>query len=228
MTEVIDPAAEEAAVEAGFNPRAALRSVATSILVNAVAPFALYKYLAPHFPQGSILPLLYACAFPVFGLLFGLIRTRVVDMIAALALFGIVYTVGTTVLAGEVHRALIFGATQGFVIAALFFLSAIVRRPIVFYIARQFRAGNDPVARARFAAVNELDGGRTFFIATMVWVVGILFLSVASMVMAVEMQPAPYLLVNNILNTAVNIILAVWSLRFIRKRLEPLGAQVPA
>src|SRR5437868_731443 len=132
MTEIIDPAAETAAVQAGYSPASALRSVATSIIVNAVAPFALYKYLAPHFPAGSIMPLLYACAFPFAGLLFGLARTRSIDMIAMLALFGISYTVGTMVLAGEVHRALIFGATQGFVVAAVFAFSALIGRPIVF------------------------------------------------------------------------------------------------
>jgi hypothetical protein len=227
MTEIIDPAAETAAVQAGYNPRSALLSVLFSILVNAVAPYAVYKYFAPDFPAGSIIPLLYACAFPLAGLLFSLARTRTIDAIAILALFGITYTLGTMLLAGEVHRALIFGATQGFVVAGIFAFSAFIKRPVVYFIARQFRAGNDPVARARFAAVNEMDGGRTFFIATMVWVGGILFLSVASFAMALVMQPAPYLLVNNILNTATNIILAVWSLRFISKRLEPLGDKLP-
>src|SRR5262249_53666566 len=126
MSEVIDPGAETAAVQAGYNPASALRSVITSILVNAVAPFAVYKYLAPQFPTGSIMPLLCACALPFAGLLFSLARTRVVDMIAALALFGISYTVATMLLAGEVHMALIYGATQGFVVAGIFAFSALI------------------------------------------------------------------------------------------------------
>jgi hypothetical protein len=223
MSEVIVPEAETAAVQSGYDPKAALKSVTTSILVNAVAPFAAYKILAPHFVANSIVPLLYASAFPFLGLVWGLVRTRVVDAIAAFAIFGIAYTVGTTLLAGEVHRALILGATQGFVIAAFFLGSVLIRRPVVFFIARQFTAGNDPVRRERFAAINELDRSRTFNIATLVWTGGILFLSVASLTLAVLMQPATYLLVNNILNTAVNILLAVWSIRFMRKRLEPLG-----
>ena len=223
MSEVIDPAAEAAAAQARYDPRGALKSVIFSILINAVAPFAVYKFLAPHFAANSIVPLLYASAFPILGLVVGLVRTRTIDAIAIFALFGLAYSLATTLLAGEVHLALIFGATQGFVIAAVFLVSALIGRPILFFIARQFAAGNDPQARARFAAVNELDGGRTFFTATMIWTGGILFLTLASLGLAFVLAPATYILLNNILNTGVNIVLVVLTIRFIRKRLEPLG-----
>jgi hypothetical protein len=221
MSEVLVPAAEEGVVgpAQAFNPKAALGSVAVSIFVNGVLPFTLYKVLVPHFPAGSVMPLLYASAFPVLGLTANFIRTRTIDVIAIFALFGIVYSVTTSLLAGEVRRALILGATQGFLIAAVFFVSALARRPIIFFIARQFAAGNDPARRQNFAAVNEADGGRTMFIATMVWAAGILFLGATGLALAVVMEPASYLLVNNVVNTAVNIVLVVWSIRFIRPRL---------
>ena len=223
MSETIVPAAEEGVVPGGraLNPRAAFRSVALSIFVNGVLPFATYKILAPHYQPGSIWPLLYASAFPVLGLFAGLIRTRSVDAIAAFALFGLAYSIAATFLAGEVHRALIFGATQGFLIAAFFFLSALAGRPVIFFIVRQFVAGNDVAERARFAAVNEADGGRTFFTATMVWAAGTALLSTASLALALLMQPAAYLLVNSVINTAVNIGLVIWTIRFVRGRLEP-------
>ena len=227
MSEVIDPAAEAAAVQTGYDRNAALKSVGFSLLMNAVAPFAVYKILSPHFHPNSIVPLLYASAFPLLGLVIGLVRTRVIDVIAMFALFGIAYTLGTTLLAGEVHLALIFGATQGFVIAAGFLVSALINKPILFFIARQFTAGNDPAARARFAAIHELDGGRTFFAATMLWVVGILFQSGASLGLAFVLQPATYILVNNIINIAANIVLVVITIRFVRGRLEPLGDKLP-
>src|SRR6185295_11820493 len=121
MSEVLVPAAEEAVVvgDPAFDPKTALRSVGISIFVNGVLPFAVYKILAPHFPSGSIIPLLYASAFPVIALTVGFIRTRIVDAIAIFALFGIVYSVATTLLAGEVRLALILGATQGFLIAGV-------------------------------------------------------------------------------------------------------------
>ncbi len=221
MSEVLVPAAEEAVVGSAqaFDAKTAMRSVGLSIFVNGVLPFALYKILAPHFPAGSVVPLLYASAFPLLGLTFGFIRTRVVDAIAIFALFGIVYSVATMLLAGEVRLALILGSTQGFLIAGVFFVSALIRRPILFFMVRQFVAGNDLERRARFAAVDEADGGRTFFTATMVWAVGIMVLGATALGLALTLAPATYLLVNNIVNTAVNVILLVWTVRFVRGRL---------
>ena len=220
MSEVLVPAAEEAVVEDAFNPRAALFSVLASIVINGVLPFALYKFLAPRFPAGSVMPLLYASAFPVVGLTINFIRTRVIDTIAILSLFGIVYSVATTVLAGEVRLAMILGSTQGFLIAALFFVSALVGRPIFYFMVRQFVAGNDPARRQRFADVDQADGGRTFYVATMVWAAGIALLGAIALALATMLPPATYLLVNNIVNTAVNVVLLIWTIRFVRQRLS--------
>ncbi len=221
MSEVLLPAAEEAIVshDQAFDPKSAMRSVGISILVNGVLPFALYKILVPYFPSGSVMPLLYASAFPVIGLIVGLVRTRVVDAIAIFALFGIVYSVATTLLAGEVKLALILGSTQGFLIAGVFLASALIRRPIMFFMVRQFVAGNDLARRTRFAAVDQADRGRTFFIATMVWACAIALLGSMSLGLAFTLPPATYLLVNNIVNTAVNLILLVWTIRFVRGRM---------
>lgn len=227
MSEVLIPAAEEAVVAGAqvFDPRTAIRSVGTSIFVNGVLPFAAYKILAPHFPPGSVVPLLYASVFPIVGLAIGFIRTRIIDAIAIFALFGIVYSLITMLLAGEVRLALILGSTQGFLIAGFFFVSALVRRPVLFFMVRQFVAGNDVERRARFAAVDKADGGQTFFIATIVWAVGIAALGAVALGLALALAPATYLLINNIVNTAVNVILLVWTIRFVRSRLA-LAAKV--
>ena len=221
MSEVLIPAAEEAvaANAQDFDAKTAIRSVGTSIFVNGVLPFAAYKILAPHFVSGSVIPLLYASVFPIIGLTLGFIRTRIVDAIAIFALFGIVYSLVTMLLAGEVRLALILGSTQGFLIAGVFFISALVRRPVLYFMVRQFVAGNDLERRARFAVVDKADGGKTFFIATMVWAVGIAMLGAIALGLALTLAPATYLLANNIVNTAVNVVLLVWTIRFVRGRL---------
>ena len=226
MSEVLIPAAEEVALapEKAFDPRAAMRSVGLSIFVNGVLPFLLYKILAPYFPSGSVMPLLYASVFPLLGLFVGFVRTRVIDAIAIFALFGIVYSVATMFLAGEVRLALVLGSTQGFLISGVFLVSALVRRPIMFFMVRQFVAGNSVERREGFAAVDRADGGRTFFIATMVWSAGIALLGVIALGLALTLPPATYLLVNNIVNTAVNVILLVWTIRFVRRRLALAAA----
>lgn len=228
MSEVLIPAAENVVVasEQTFDPKSAMRSVGLSIFVNGVLPFLLYKILAPHFSSGSVMPLLYASVFPLIGLSVGFIRTRVVDVIAIFALFGIVYSVATMFLAGEVRLALILGSTQGFPISGVFFASVLIGRPILFYMVRQFVAGNDRSRREFFATVDKADGGRTFFVATMVWSFGIAMLGAIALGLALTLAPATYLLVNNIVNTAVNVVLVVWTVRFVRRRLKLATASV--
>jgi hypothetical protein len=216
-------AAEIAALEEGtesFNPTAALKSVGLSIFINGILPFAIYKFLEPRFASTSLMPLLAASAFPLLGLVVGLVRTRTVDVIAMIALFGISYSIAAIFVATNVRWALIMGSTQGFLLASVFFASAMIGRPVIFFIARQFTTGNDPERQKRFAEVNEADGGRTFFIATIVWSVGILLLSGSSLWLAAILAPATYIVVNSVMNTAVNIVLIAWSLRFIRTRLS--------
>lgn len=221
MSEVLVPAAEAGVPPGGqgFNPRQAMKSVGVSIIVNGVFPFALYKILVPYFPSGSIMPLLYASAFPLVGLTVGLIRTRMIDAIAVFALIGIVYSVGSTLIAGQVRLAMILGSTQAFFIALAFLISALIGKPIIFFIVRQFVTGNDPERRARFNMVNDADGGRTCTIATIVWSVGIVILGIVGLTLAMTLPPATYLLVNNIVNTTVNIVLVIWTIRFVRPRL---------
>lgn len=228
MSEVLIPAAEAGVGDSAqaFNSKAALRSVAVSIVVNGVLPFALYKILVPYFPAGSIMPLLYASAFPVIGLAIGLIRTRVIDAIACFALFGIAYSVISTLLAGEIRLAMIVASTQAFLIAGFFAISALIGKPIMFFIVRQFAAGNDVERRAQFTAVNAFDKGRACFIATIVWALGIAGLGVVALTLAMTVPPATYLLVNNIVNTAVNVLLVVWTIRYVRSRLTAAGARM--
>lgn len=209
-----------------FDSKEALKSVAISIAVNGVAPFVLYKILVPYFPAGSVMPLLYASAFPIVGLAVSFVRTRVVDAIAIIALFGIFYTVVTTLVAGEVRLALILGATQSFVVAAVFFASALAGRPVLFFIVRQFVAGNDPSRRQRFAAVNAADHGRTFYIATMAWVVGLSVIAGIGLALAMTLAPDTYLLVNNIVGTAATVALVVWTTRFVRPRMTAAAARL--
>jgi hypothetical protein len=123
---------------------------------------------------------------------------------------------------------MILGSTQAFVIAGVFFGSAVMGRPVIFFIVRQFVAGNDPADRTRFAAVNAADGGRACFIATMVWAVALAILGGISLALAVTLAPATYLLTANIVNTAANILLIVWTIRFVRPRLTQAGERLAA
>ena len=216
--------------EAGapFNPLHAVRSVGQSLFVNGVCPYLLYRVLQPHYPDGSVMPLVYASIFPLVGLALGLIRTRMVDFIAVLALFEISYNVVTALLASNVHWAVILRSSEGFIVSAAFLIFTVIGHPPIRYIARQFAAGNDPVRRKEFAYADAADKGRTFYLASMAWVASILFQTSLNLTLAMTVSPANYLLSAQFVNITINVIMVVWTIRFTSRRLERYRPAVAA
>jgi hypothetical protein len=217
-----------AAAQDGFKPSQAFRPMAFSFFVNGLCPYLLYRYLQPKFPAESLQPLLYASIFPVLGLLYGIARKRTLDFIALIALFEISVNVTATLIASNIRWALVARSLTGVLTATAFLTSALIGRPIIHYIARQFASGGDAARQAGFEAVTKAEGGRTFFIATMVWAIAIYGLSAMSVTLALTLEPATYLLVNQVASMTINIALIVWTVRFSRARLmRVVAAGVP-
>jgi hypothetical protein len=210
-----------AARQDAFRPGQAFRSFGLSFFINGLCPFLLYKYLEPKFPGGAVQPLLFASVFPVFGLLFGIVRKRMVDFIALIALFEISLNIGAIFVTPSIKWALVARSLNGLITATVFLISALIGRPIIFFIARQFVAAGDPQRIKGFDAVNAADRGRTFFISTMVWAVAIYCLSTLNAALALTLEPATYLLVSQVTSMTINISLIIWSIRFSRARLAP-------
>lgn len=204
---------------AAYNPLHALRSVALSLFVNGVCPYLLYRYLQPHYPTGSVTPLVYASIFPLAGLALGLIRTRSIDFIAVIALFEISYNIVTALAASNVHWALILRASEGFLVASFFLVFTAMGHPPIFYIARQFYAGGNAARRQGFTSANAADKGRTFTLASLAWVAGILFQTSLNLTLAMTVTPANYLLLAQVVSITVNVLMVVWTIRFTTRRL---------
>lgn len=219
----IDP--RVVAPDGQVNRLAVIGSVLFSLFINGLCPYLLYRYLAPHYPEGSLTPLVYASAFPVFGLILGYVRTRAIDFIALIALFEITFNVTAALLSSSIRSALIARALQGLLTASLFLISAAIGRPIVYFIARQFTAGGNPERMKRFGEVNVLDKGHTFRITTLAWGFGLILLAGANTVLALTLSAADYLLYSQFTGLVVNITLVVWSVRYTQSR---LGRYIPA
>jgi hypothetical protein len=208
--------------EAGatFNPLHAVRSIGFSLFVNGVCPYLLYRVLQPHYPAGSVVPLVYASIFPLLGLVIGHIRTRTIDFIALLALFEISYNVVTALVAANVHLAIVLRSSEGFFVATAFLAATLLGYPPIFYIARQFMAASGPEMLRNFETANALDKRRTFFIASFAWVASILVQTSLNVALAMTVTAANYLLIAQFLNTAISVSMIAWTIRFTIVRLE--------
>ena len=104
-------------------------------------------------------------------------------------------------------------------------VSALIGKPIFYYVARQFVTAGEPALLAGFDAANEADSRRTFFIVTLVWALGVYLLCAVNAALALTIQPANYLLASQVTNIALSVSLSVWTIRFTRVRLTRIATR---
>lgn len=204
------------------------RNIGLSLVVNAAIPFGVYRLTAPHYPAESVIPLLYATVVPAAWLAFNTIRSRAVDAIAIIAICETVATIAVTLLAKNVGWALIARALQGSIVGLVFAFTAMIDKPVMYFISRQFAVGMNPERAAGFEHAYKLDKGRTFKIATYVWAIGLIVVSLISATLAATLDHATYLLVAPILGIGSNIALVWWTIRFSMTRMMRYRDQVAA
>lgn len=205
--------------EPGFRVAGMLRSIGGSIVINAVFPYIIYRVLEPQFPPHSLTPLLASTVFPFLGLTIGLVRKKTVDAIAIISLVEITISIIVTLVASSVTLALVARALQGTLTGVFFIGTALAGKPIIYYIARQFAATNNPARLEGFERANQLDGGRTFRQMTTLWGVAGILISFINIALALNVKPADYLLIAPIIGIGSNVILIGWTIRFSMTRL---------
>lgn len=207
-----------------FHPMQVLRSVGLSLLVNGICPFLIYTYLESHFSKGSVQPLVYASIPPVLALVFGIVRKRMVDMIAVIALLAISINIAAIFLTPSIEWALAARSIDGVFTATVLLISALIGRPLFYYVARQFVMANDPTSIEGFDSVNDADGRRTFFIVTLAWALGTYALCALNVTLALNVSPSNYLLASQVTTMTATVGLTVWTIRFAHVRLTRLAA----
>jgi hypothetical protein len=204
----------------GRNRASMIRSIAINLFINIVCPYAIFRILVPHYPAGSVVPLLWSGLLPAGEFLLTLSRRRVLDAVSTIVLFQILFSLLTTLFAADVHWALVWGASQDGILGLVFLLSALAGYPVIRYYARQFVAANDPVRAAAFDVSVTQDGKRAFKIVTLVWAFALIGLCAVKLILTAALPPAAYLLFGPSLGSAVIVVLVWWTVRFVRPRLR--------
>ncbi len=152
-------------------------------------------------------------------------RKRMVDMVALLVLLGISVNIAAIFLTPDVKWALAARSLTGILTATLLLLSVLVRRPLFYYVARQFVATADPSRLTGFEAANAADRLRTFTITTIVWAFGVYALCAFNITLALTLPPASYLIASQVTGAVVIVSLVIFTIRFTRSRLTRVAAR---
>ncbi|MHB8688875.1 MAG: VC0807 family protein [Candidatus Dormibacteraceae bacterium] len=126
------------------------RNMLPSLVVNAVCPALLYIYLRRLYPDPSLVPISLAALFPVFGNVYSLIRTRSLDTFGTIMFFGFGFTLVAIFVSGDQRIILVSRSALTLGMGLFALVSLLLPRPISFYFARQFIAGNDHEQVRRF------------------------------------------------------------------------------
>jgi hypothetical protein len=197
-----------------------VRRFGPSILINGVAPYFIYFVLHCQFQVAELPALLATSIPPLLDALVGIVRWRRVDFLAGFVLFTIGLAVGLVALGGEPRLYLI---RESFITAGIglaFILSNPLPRPLGFFFARYFMAGND---QARLAWVNDRWQRSASFrhamrVSNIVWGLGFVLEAAVRSYLVFTLSIEHFLIASPIVFYGFYAVLLGWSVVFGRRK----------
>jgi intracellular septation protein A len=190
----------------------AVRQVLPSLVLDLAMPVAVFFALRAY-GVSTLFAIVAGGAFPLINVGRGWVLSHRIEPLGIIAITCIAFGTAASLISGSVVIALLkdFVLTGSF---GLVFLASIIaaERPAMFYILRQFIAGNDAVRlqqwenlwqHARFrAALRRVTG---------VWGIGLLVEALIGIALACLLMPAQVVIISPIMAVSVLIALAAWT-----------------
>ena len=148
-----------------------------------------------------------------------LAKAKRLDAVSSLVVAGILLTLLATALGGsprliQVREVLVTGA-----VGVLFLASLVLKRPIIFYLARAASARRTPEGETEFEALWEKPGvAEGFRMMTAVWGVGLICQTGVMVWLAYIWPISRYLLLSPFIGYGILALLLGWSLWYGAKR----------
>ena len=201
------------------------RGLVRNLIVDMALPWIAVQVLTQVWGFSTVAAIAIAALFPASSIAIGALRRRRLDFIGALVLVTLIGGVAVSLATQDVRFALmraVPGATL-FAVACLASLPA--RRPLMFFLARQFTAGDDPAKIAAWNARVEIAGfRRAMRVLTAVW--GLAFLAKAALwtASALLLSPMAALLSGPAIGLGAFAALMAWTIAYARRGAARLAA----
>jgi hypothetical protein len=181
------------------------------LTANFLAPYVLYQLLDARY--GDVDALIASAMPPLLWSAFELIKTRRLDAISVIVVASILFTVGATGMGGSARLIQIRDALVTGVIGVIFLISLVLKRPMIFYLARATMARNTQEGASDFEALWLRPGvPRLFRVLTAVWGVGLVVQTAVMCWLAWIWPISRYLLLSPFIGYGIFGLLMVWSL----------------
>jgi hypothetical protein len=206
-----------------------IRGAFPSLVIDGLLPFLTYLLLTSYVPHLSqVIALGLSATFPTVNGLLTIVRRRHLDIIGAVVLTGIAFSILATLVGGDPKLLLI---RESFVTGALGIVcltSLVWPRPLMFYIGRQFSVGEDPAKIAEFNALWQYPRARhTFRVMTIVWAIGWISEFALRVVMVWTLSIPEVLAISPLVFNGITIGLIAWTIAYGRRQRQR-GAEARA
>ncbi len=171
-----------------------------------------------HRGASPIVALGVAAVFPLVEMVYEIVQTKRVGVIAIVSLAGIIVGFGLSFATGNAIFALLKDSVFTAVFGLVFLGSLLTARPLIYRLSLDM-AGADPQARAASEALWERPEARhSFRQITLVWGLGLLLEAGARVVAAIMLPIATATSVSPIISVVVIGAILLWTVRYAKAR----------
>ncbi len=196
---------------------ATARRAVVEVLVNLAAPYAIYAYADK--PFGDVRALLASSAPPLCWSIAGFVRNRRVDAVSLLVLVGIVLSLLAFVGGGSVKVLQLRENLVTGLIGLVFLGSVLVRKPLMYQLARASMARQSPEKLREFESLRDREGfRRAMRFMTIVWGVGLLAQTAVACALVFTLSIRRYLVAGPIVGYAGFGALVLWNVWYVRRQ----------
>ena len=194
-----------------------IRGLLISIILNAAFPLGLYLLTKRYISSSEVVAISVASIFPILYSIYDFVRHRSFDLIAIFALLSIVVSLVGLLLGGNTKILLIRESFFTVMLGMACFVSLLLKRPLMFYVGRQFMAGKDPVRVAEFNAQWQIPYPRFVHrLITSVWGIAYVGEFMIRVILVYTLPTALVLAISPLLLNGITIATIAWTFAYIR------------
>ena len=134
------------------------RNLVWSTVFDAVCPYLVYRFAAPHMSQAAAL--CWTLVPPAFSNAVTLLRKRRLDIVGVIVILGTAAGLLLFLFGGSPRLMLVRESFITGIVGVVFLISLLFHRPFCYYVARQFITNNDPDRVARPMNLQLISGKR--------------------------------------------------------------------
>jgi hypothetical protein len=196
------------------------RAMLPDLVIDGALPAIAYQVLS-RYGVAAVSALTAGAIFPAANIMRKFAATRRIDLIGAIVLVFIAIGVAGSLLSGSVLFILIKESFITGMVGLLFLSSFLWRRPIFFYLGRQFAAGEDPERLVWWNGLWEHARFRRIMrIMTTVSGVSYVVEAAVRVLFALTLTPGTVVVLSPIMGIGTTVILIIWTRRYGRAAQE--------